>query len=132
MIKATDYRYGNYVILTDFVTGDSYPYQFDFSDLHELESFPDENEDRYAPMPLTPDVLTKFQFSGDRYEHPFWGLDVLPAEGIVYNFPLEVTDTEIAWNFTFCGTPYRKVFKYVHELQNLMLDLCGVELQIRD
>lgn len=110
-IKAEELRIGNWVLMY------GKPHQFQEYDFTW-------EEEAFAPIPLTPEILEKAGFENERSYF----------SNITRDFEICYYDGE-AWLEREKGDQYSIIsgfpIKYIHQLQNLYFALTGEELQIQ-
>lgn len=134
MIKATELRIGNWVIIKDDVRG-NYTYEITAHDLEEMESFEDDYKSNgVLPIPLTPEILEKAGFEA-RNERMFRKEinHVMIKRVWVYNSNDHYPNDD-NW---YLGAENKHeeqisgiIINHLHQLQNLYFALTGEELEI--
>ena len=120
MIKANEIRLGNY-----FFDADGNEKQIDYSDLVALQI----TSLHFSPIPLTPERLERCQL--EYLSDPINGYELTKHICIVKNatgYSLCVIETSV--NGGEYVSEIRRI-DYLHELQNITLDLTGEELEIK-
>jgi len=121
-MKANELRFGSVVYFSNYEpVNESQIRRIGWIDLEQLSI--DEHTERYLPIPLTADVLEKCGFdSVDRYDCRIGNI----------TFKVSFGGTGLIWQYEHHCNPVSRqaTLIYLHQLQNLYLDLTGEELTV--
>lgn len=123
-MKAGELRIGNW-----FVGYDNKPFQWDlthFSMLVLEQNAPEVDELIRGPIPLTEEMLSEFTMK--------WGTDPQEPNALMTfkNGEFEILKFKDEDNFFYSnGRGFHSYIRYLHQLQNIFLDLTGNELEVR-
>jgi len=112
MIDARELRIGNWVEAPCFGIVNSIQKTLTISDIQHCQEFPDS----YNPIPLTEEWFNRFEYIEIPTEYNQGG----------------ITCVNSIWSLRDCddGTIGKEI-KYVHEYQNLVFALTGIELKLK-
>lgn len=117
-MKAHELRIGNWVYISDKCG--YLPIKTDCIDLSDWDN------DLFAPVPLTPEILQKCGFKEVPSIKNKWELDDFIGPDL--NFYFE--NGELIPDDCYTGQTVMINIKYLHQLQNLYFALTGIELPI--
>jgi hypothetical protein len=134
-MKAQDLRIGN-LVNYETAEGDVLPNVIDWQDLKWLSE--DENGFNlvHNPIPLTEEWLWKFGFYKMEDTSPY-NYRIFKNKSFFYirygHFLDGANNEEFnGFNGLFVGNKFIRIIKYVHDVQNLVFSLTGVELTLNN
>lgn len=129
MIKPEDLRTGNLLIYGDETKKIS-PSHISECYLHN-EVF----NDKYKPIPITPEILEKCGFIKRDYKHNDGSISKGIYEGCSRKFHIQHSRIDDLWIISMKEPSYREYnylteIKGFHHLQNIVYDLCSIKLEL--
>jgi hypothetical protein len=128
MIKANDFRIGNYVYYKHPTT-DLLIHKIEWLDFKEINEFPDIYNEYHKPIQLTEEILIKCGFKNKMnlmYINIFDGMLCISIKDFSYG----LYSTEQRFNIGLSYSNSSKI-EYLHQLQNLYFALTNEEITIQ-
>lgn len=130
-MKIQELRIGNWLI--DY-SGKPFQWSLEHFEILTLEkNRADIDEVIKSPIQLTEEILLKCGFSDKDYKQGYMGIDY-KSGAMTFDFVLNKPGVMGNWNkcYTFSLPDYRFVnIDYLHQLQNLVFDITGKELEVK-
>ena len=125
MIEPKELRIGNYISIEDNIV------KIGLQAIIDIDNSKKQNKNliRFEPIPITKEILKEMEFEHDT---GFWYRKMFPKrrnsiKGIIYNY--KTNELIIGYDNDWLNV--KRTYQYLHNLQNIIYDLSGFELEIK-